>query len=568
MNLTTFSVRNYRSIIEAYKLSLGNYTVLVGPNNEGKSNIVKAIALSLAVLTKSRLSRRPRHGPSRYYRTNSDFYDWQRDFPVASQSSHPSGRSEFTLEFGLTPEDFENFREQVGVNLGTNLKIKVGLGQADVSVDVVMKGPGKKTLNDQKEVIGEFLRTHVASEYVPAWRSSEMALAIVDGLIQSELQTLEQNAEYTQTLLQLQKIQQPLLDKIAGKLQTTVSQFVPAVRSIRITNERMAQATRTSYSIRVDDGADTDLASKGDGIISLTTMSLVKHVSEEGLGSKSLILAIEEPESHLHPEAIHGLRQVLKEISDQQQVIITTHSPILVEREQVGQNIIVRQGHAARARRIEDIRDALGVHMSDTLVGAYLVLLVEGEEDKDLLTSLLTSISPTVRDAVAKRLFAIDHLGGATNLAYKVTFYRNGVCNTHAFLDADDEGRASVQAALERNLLGKADYNLTTCPGMRESEIEDLLDLHVYAPAVMQGFGVDLDQPRFRQTSAKWSDRAEGLFTFSGKMWNKSVKMHVKRTVVNACLQAGIPCLNSHRKGPFDALITSLEAKLAPVSHP
>jgi predicted ATP-dependent endonuclease of OLD family len=51
MKLIAFSVRNHRSIVEAYKLSLGSYTDLVGPNNEGKSNIVKAIALSLAVLT-------------------------------------------------------------------------------------------------------------------------------------------------------------------------------------------------------------------------------------------------------------------------------------------------------------------------------------------------------------------------------------------------------------------------------------------------------------------------------------------------------------------------------------
>ena len=58
MKLVAFSVRNYRSIVEAYKLSLGNYTVLVGPNNEGKSNILKAIALSLAVLTRARVRRR------------------------------------------------------------------------------------------------------------------------------------------------------------------------------------------------------------------------------------------------------------------------------------------------------------------------------------------------------------------------------------------------------------------------------------------------------------------------------------------------------------------------------
>jgi AAA15 family ATPase/GTPase len=113
MKLVAFSVRNYRSIVEAYKLSLGSYTVLVGPNNEGKSNIVKAIALSLAVLTRGRVRRRARFAPVRYYRTESRFdYEWPRDFPVSLQSAHPTGRSEFTLEFDLTQEDFNMFREQ------------------------------------------------------------------------------------------------------------------------------------------------------------------------------------------------------------------------------------------------------------------------------------------------------------------------------------------------------------------------------------------------------------------------------------------------------------------------
>jgi len=129
MKLIAFSVRNYRSIIEAYKLSLGSYTVLVGPNNEGKSNIVKAIALSLSILTRAQVRRRARRGPFRYYSTESRFdYEWNRDFPVSLQLRYPTGRSEFTLEFDLTKEDFDMFRDQVDVNLTTNLKIKLMFG--------------------------------------------------------------------------------------------------------------------------------------------------------------------------------------------------------------------------------------------------------------------------------------------------------------------------------------------------------------------------------------------------------------------------------------------------------
>jgi putative ATP-dependent endonuclease of OLD family len=564
MKLVTFSIRNYRSIGEAYKLSLGNYTVLVGPNNEGKSNIVKAIALSLSVLTKSQPYQRTRRSPIRYHTSRFHFdYDWPRDFPVSLQTRYPTGRSEFTLEFQLIPDDFQKFREQVGVNLTTNLKVKLGFGPEDVSLEVLMKGRGKKTLNSKRKEVGDFIRKHVSSQYISALRPSEMALEIVNGLIEGELYSLEDNQQYKALIQQLQQLQEPILNNIAQKLKTTVSDFVPGVRDVQITNERLSRAFRSSFNIMVDDGANTELASKGDGIISLTTMSLMKHVSEESLGEKSLILLIEEPESHLHPEAIHGLRQVLKDISKQQQVIITTHSPILVEREQIAANILVLSGRAEKARQIEQIREALGIQMADNLVGAYVVLLVEGEEDRDLLTLWLESLSPHLKNAISRHLLVIDHLGGANNLYYKVTFYKQNVYNIHAFLDNDDDGRRAIQHAIDKNVLIPADYTLATCQGMQNSELEDLLALEAYTSALQAKFGVDLNQPRFRNSRSKWSERTAELFQLCGKLWNKSVRMQVKRTVADACIQYGNPSLNVHRRAPIDALISTLESKIA-----
>jgi len=43
MQLVNFSVTNYRSITKAHKINLQNITVLVGRNNEGKSNILMAL---------------------------------------------------------------------------------------------------------------------------------------------------------------------------------------------------------------------------------------------------------------------------------------------------------------------------------------------------------------------------------------------------------------------------------------------------------------------------------------------------------------------------------------------
>ena len=64
-----------------------------------------------------------------------------------------------------------------------------------------------------------------------------------------------------------------------------------------------------------------------------------------------------------------------------------------------------------------------------------------------------------------------------------------------------------------------------------------------------------MDQPRFKHnTRAKWSDRAAELFKLSGKLWNKTVKMQLKRTVADACIANGIVSLNEHKRGPVSIL--------------
>ena len=43
MDLIEFSVTNFRSITTAHKIKLQDFTVLVGKNNEGKSNLLNAL---------------------------------------------------------------------------------------------------------------------------------------------------------------------------------------------------------------------------------------------------------------------------------------------------------------------------------------------------------------------------------------------------------------------------------------------------------------------------------------------------------------------------------------------
>ena len=79
MKLISFSVSNYRSITRAHKIKLHDLTILVGKNNEGKSNIIKAISLSMNIIKK--YSYFPHRRPMGYYKylDNGFDYVWQKE---------------------------------------------------------------------------------------------------------------------------------------------------------------------------------------------------------------------------------------------------------------------------------------------------------------------------------------------------------------------------------------------------------------------------------------------------------------------------------------------------------
>ncbi|PIV93232.1 MAG: hypothetical protein COW44_10555, partial [Flavobacteriaceae bacterium CG17_big_fil_post_rev_8_21_14_2_50_33_15] len=379
MKLIGFSSKNYRSISTAYKLPLTDYTVIVGPNNEGKSNILKGLGLALNLLTGSKYMRFRRPGTMMYRSSSIEKfdYDWDRDYPINLQSTEPNGRSEFTCEFELNTEELEEFKRKTKVNLSTTLKAKISIGKEDIKFDYLMKGKGKESLNKKRPEITEFLNQKLLLQYIPAVRTSELAIGIVETLLEKELSTLEDNIEYKEVIKVINKLQQPIIKKIAKSLKESISSFIPDVKNITIKNrENVGRLLSSSCRVYINDGIETDLQLKGDGVISLTAISILQHFSKQGSLDKGLILLLEEPESHLHPKAIHNLKKVLYDISKTNQVIVTTHSPIIIERLNVKQNIIVQNGKAAPAKNVNEIRDSLGITMSDNLSSAYLVLLV------------------------------------------------------------------------------------------------------------------------------------------------------------------------------------------------
>jgi len=561
MRLVSFTVENYRSITKARRIGLGSSTVLIGPNNEGKSNILRALVTAMQILTQERLIAVGAKGMLRFPGMRR-IYEWERDYPVHLQDKNPEGNSVLLLEFELDEAEIQEFRQEIGSNLNGTLPLRIHVGGQKLTVSVAKKGPGAKTLSSKSAKIADFVSQRLQFEYIPAIRTATSARDVVDGLVERELQPIEQDPAFSAALEQIAGLQQPVLDRLSKSIQATLVQFLPAVQHVKveIESEQRYRALRRSCRIVINDGTPTELQYKGDGVQSLAALAIMRHASDRGAGDRNLIIAVEEPESHLHPSAIHELRRVLNELTERHQVVVSTHCPLFVDRTTVASNIIVNKRQARPARNVREIREILGTRASDNLLHAELVLLVEGEDDRIAVAALLAHCSSRLRSALEEGILALDTLAGANNLAYKVSLLRNALCLCHCFLDDDSAAREAFARCRDERILTPAEVAFATSEGRKDAEIEDMYDPSIYAQMIQNGYRVSLDSAKFR-SNKKWSRRMYETFKSQAKQWDTvaaEVKMSVARLVANASDRA----LDPHRRSPFDSLVRDLEQRL------
>ena len=562
MKLVSFSVTNYRSITKAHRINLEDYTVLVGKNNEGKSNLLTALGVAM-----NSMIQYAEHKPARetrYYRSrNNVWYSWERDFPIQFQLRRNGLESIFRLEFRLEGDENSEFTTKTGIRCNESIPIDIKFGK-DNSPKISIPKRGSGSFKAKSEIVISFICSHISFNYIQAVRTEDMALQVVERIILNELNKLSENEEYHNALETIERIHSDVYKGISDRLLSPLKEFMPQLVSVMVKDGREGgtkiRLLQGNIDIILDDGTPTSIMYKGDGVKSLVTLALLKEVQTSGAS----IIAIEEPESHLHPEAIHGLVNVINGISSNHQVIISTHNPLFIRRSKISQNIIINDGTAKPAKSIKEIRDLLGVLPEDNLINASNVLVVEGEDDKISLTKILSGISPVIRDAFSKNTLVIQPLNGAGNLTNELTRLRAYLCKYFVFLDFDAAGKQAAAKALEKKLLTEADIKYSVCNGSPEAELEDCFNPDFYIQPIQAAFSVNLKVSAFRGNK-KWSDRVKAVFNSQGQDWNDQIEQRVKMIVAESMPDQGInKVLNSHKRGSIDALAEAVSKMIEP----
>lgn len=554
MKLTYFTVSNYRSITNAYKLDLKDTTILIGKNNEGKSNLINALNLAVEIIHYVAVTQKKTIPPRSY--------TWSYDFPLQLQYNKKVRKksTDFRLDFLLDTDEIHAFRDLIGTTINGELSVFISIKlDGPLSFTIPKRGKNATALSQKYAIVAKFIYENIDIQYIPAIRSESDAYNVINTIVESEfLATTDE--KYKAAEEYIAQYQRQKLKELSDRIKAPLSKFMPKIKSIDISIEdrirRRSFLYGKSVEVEMDDGAKTRLSQKGDGVKSLTAMAILSQIE-----AKNRVIIVDEPENHLHPDAIRYLRQVLYSLAAQNQIIISTHNPIFVNRTNVQSNIIVDRNEARPAQRIDEVRNLLGVMMSDNLVYSDYVIVVEGLTDRMIITYALENdevLSPLLKNSY----ITVRAIGGTNNLQAELYGLERHMCNYIVVLDNDEAGKCKANECKEKLKIENNRFLYFILPGMRESELEDLVDTSIYQNMLLDSYQIDINNGQFRNKSKKWSSRISEIAALSGRILDSRNIDEMKTKISALAIQGGLN-LNSQGVQLIKRIIEQIKADIS-----
>nr|QNO56740.1 DNA replication and repair protein RecF [Methanosarcinales archaeon ANME-1 ERB7] len=209
-------------------------------------------------------------------------------------------------------------------------------------------------------------------------------------------------------------------------------------------------------------------------------LTLIPPLIEE-----STIVGIEEPETHLHSKLARDFFNILKKASENCQILITTHSPVFVDKADLGSTWIVRmENNKTKAIRIKEEGDLnniffeLGYKPSDVLF-ADKILLVEGWTEKEVLPILAQKLGYNL----LKEGISIFPTRGKEQGKYHLKMWAEITKNTQVpiFMLLDKNAKTEKEKILEERLTDEDHVHLWS-----KGDMEDYYPSEILSSAAIE----------------------------------------------------------------------------------
>lgn len=208
------------------------------------------------------------------------------------------------------------------------------------------------------------------------------------------------------------------------------------------------------------------------------------------------ILLLDDPAVHLHPSGKQDWLESLEEIAREEQVIYTSHSPYLIEKQYPSRIRTVEDSpdgtqinadiFDAGTGTLEPLRNALGIDLSASPFVSEGQLLVEGPSEYYTISAVGTYMDDILdREFLDWRKISLMPVRGANDVIGKASWLESENLEYVILLDSDEQGR-EVQERIHEHHPHIDDDRvqlLTRRPHDQEVVIEDLFDPEFYVEA-------------------------------------------------------------------------------------
>lgn len=404
MKLSSITINSFRSIKEA-TITIGDLTAIVGENNAGKSAILRAINCFF------------------------NYDEEESSFKTKSHQYSPRSLTRITLHFTDIPNGvFENVQNnELTVLFEYNyskhrrsIYYLVNDNQIVTSTELIIK-----------------IKEHIDYIYIKAnrgdddldWSSNNSFFKEIVSRYLSEL--TQKRDSLSKKAREAANSIKPLMNKFCRQLSEMNMLSKSETFAIDHKNEIDYSIFLQSLVLSIcTNNTKIDISDFGSGIKSVTVIALYRLLAK--IKNVSIILAIEEPETNLHPQAQKKLIASLKNNRQdyETQAIFATHSPVIIDSLEHDEIVLVRRENDSRRdfhskvsqlksdfwnrHQIEEFKynSFFKIKNSEFFFAKY-VIVVEGPADSNVFNYLLEN---KIKDKILDISFL--QLGGVKNLQY------------------------------------------------------------------------------------------------------------------------------------------------------
>lgn len=412
MELKEIRVRNFRTIEAEQVLRIPGSMTVVGPNNSGKTNLLKSVQLLFTGFD------------------NEYGYSRESDLTFGVGKARTSIVATFDGDPDTEKEVYDTVDElhalQGTSRSGSALHLTVYFTDTNTPVysffpNIKRPKPGAKA--------AQYSRAHIALvnrvlggfslHYVPSAKSVNQ---IYNDLLSPFLRK------------RVSKVIEPFIDDIENSLGEAASSLNQELVSAGLSNLQASfslpgqsvERLVSGFDFLISDPQKTPVQDKGMGIQTTALLAAFKWITkQEREEGKSVLWLLEEPESYLHPDLAESCSNILDSLALESTVIKTTHSMAFVPQDPTyvsGTMLNEKkrteiQRYATYSEAVSAIRTALGIKFGDFYNLARFNVLVEGPSDRDIIQWVLGKLPLEEYPLRCLRKAKFEDFGGVKNLS-------------------------------------------------------------------------------------------------------------------------------------------------------